>query len=571
MRRDRAGELTGIRIQGRWLFNLPGFLIAFPLAVCIFADEIVTAPNSRQAWQWILIITLSYVCVWIYGTLISTAAIRMIDATTMNLPRVILVAGSFGLALCLVIWVLASLLQISDGTDWLVKLLILVPGAAWWGCLTAYAMEFRDSSAKTRATLIEQRIALATSELEQNQILLDIQDELDREVDDELDTCRKRVAELLQQDQVLPEEWKQLSRTLIDAADQSVKPLSRRMWKKSVENYPRATPLSLFINTICYQPFRPIALTVIAFGSSVAISVQELGAGVGISLLCLVLLGFLILAYSANALMRRFPGAHVPIFVVTFILIQVETWAVQQIRDEVLEQSTPPALFAFRVLASAILVLATSGMGSWFDSRRSLERTFQNSLKEEKIASVARSREVARLAQESARILHGSVQTRLVSCSLVIERALESGDGESLERALIEARSILEDPSLCEVPNPGVREEIVRKLELWKGICTFQVAVEEVISLPSGMTSQSVGRVVEEAVTNAVRHGQASWISIDLRTLGDSQLHLTVWDNGRGPGNGKPGIGSALLDQITLGHWSLTGDKTGSTLEAVLS
>lgn len=567
----RTIDIPRIRIQARWLFNLPGFLLAFPLAVCIFAEEIVTAPSSRQAWQWIFVITTSYAFVWVYATLISSLAIRFVNASARNISRVVVVAGSFGLVLCMMAWLLASLLEISEGTNWLVKGLILVPGAAWWGCLTAYAMEHRDSSLRSRNTLIERRIALATIELEQNHILLEIQDELAREVSDELDSPRQQVSSLLLQDSVHAEDWRRLSKTLIDTADQSVKPLSRRMWKKSTENYPRTTPLALLVNTVRYQPYRPVTLTVIAFGSSVAVSVKELGATAGILLLCLGLAGFLIITYGANALMRKFPHAHATIFLTTFVIIQAETWAVQQVRDAILDTDTPPGLFAYRVLASAILVLASSGLGSWFDSRQSLQRTFQESLREEKIASVARSREVARLAHEAARVLHGSVQTRLVSCSMVIERALTTGDEDQLERALIEARSILEDAPRLDQADLGLEEEISRKLELWTGICAFDLAVDANARLPQGITSRTVGRLVEEAVTNAIRHGGASWVSVDIRPEGVFQLHLTVSDNGSGPGRGKPGIGTALLRQVSSGDWSLTGDKTGSTLEAVLS
>ena len=563
-------DLQDIRIQGRWLFNLPGFLIAFPLTLCVFAEGIVKAADSPQTWEWLLVLCASFGCVWLYAVTIAPPAIRFIDARDGDIRWVAIVAGTFGLVLWALTWTLTSLLKISAGTDWVVMFLILVAGGSWWGCLTAYAMQYRDFSSRNRTALIESKIALATNELEQTQILLDIQSELSREVSDELDSSRQQVEALLEKDKVHAEDWRDLSQTLLDAADLSVKPLSRRMWKKSIERYPRTTLFSLVANTIRYQPFRPITLAVIAFGSSAMLSVKELGTATGLTLLCLGLVGFLLITYSGNALMRRFPQAHVAIFLTTFAIIQVETWAVQQIRDSILDDETPIGLFAFRVLASAILVLATSGLGSWFDSRESLERTFRESLREGKIASIARSRQVARLAQEAAQHLHGSLQTRLVSCAMVIERALNAENDSTLHQALVEARSILEAPVSAEEPSLGIRDEIVRKLDLWTGICAFDIFIDIDATSPRGVTTSTVGRLVEEAVANAIRHGGATWVSVDLRADADSRLRLTVSDNGRGPGGGSPGIGTALLGQATEGEWSLTGDKTGSTLEAVL-
>jgi two-component sensor histidine kinase len=66
--------------------------------------------------------------------------------------------------------------------------------------------------------------------------------------------------------------------------------------------------------------------------------------------------------------------------------------------------------------------------------------------------------------------------------------------------------------------------------------------------------------VVHESAVNARRHGHGSVMNVHLMRSG-SQLILTCSDNGSGPNpDSIPGLGSALLDEVSLTHsgsWSL--------------
>jgi nitrate/nitrite-specific signal transduction histidine kinase len=78
--------------------------------------------------------------------------------------------------------------------------------------------------------------------------------------------------------------------------------------------------------------------------------------------------------------------------------------------------------------------------------------------------------------------------------------------------------------------------------------------------------------VLVEAVNNAVRHGRAASIDLTLAAGTDpSTLHLTVDDDGIGPVQRPPGLGSALLDAMCDGDWGLARrPEGGSRLSAVL-
>jgi two-component system, NarL family, sensor histidine kinase UhpB len=57
-------------------------------------------------------------------------------------------------------------------------------------------------------------------------------------------------------------------------------------------------------------------------------------------------------------------------------------------------------------------------------------------------------------------------------------------------------------------------------------------------------------RVIQEALTNAKRHGRASEVTVQLTRIGLT-LHLLVRDNGRGASEPKDGFGlSTMRDRV---------------------
>jgi signal transduction histidine kinase len=84
-----------------------------------------------------------------------------------------------------------------------------------------------------------------------------------------------------------------------------------------------------------------------------------------------------------------------------------------------------------------------------------------------------------------------------------------------------------------------------------------------------------VYRIVQEALTNAAKHGEATHASVSLAE-DDGRVHVTVRDDGRGfdPGAGTAGFGLAgMRERVELlgGELSLSSAQgQGTTLTAVL-
>ena len=105
-------------------------------------------------------------------------------------------------------------------------------------------------------------------------------------------------------------------------------------------------------------------------------------------------------------------------------------------------------------------------------------------------------------------------------------------------------------------------------MALWGALCEFSVQVYGEGDTAPAM-AETVGRIVEEGISNAIRHGRATRIEIVV-TVASGACNVELTDNGIGPGGGKPGIGSALLHQSSGGAWALTALAQGARLEVAV-
>ena len=121
---------------------------------------------------------------------------------------------------------------------------------------------------------------------------------------------------------------------------------------------------------------------------------------------------------------------------------------------------------------------------------------------------------------------------------------------------------------------PGARtlsEELARKVGLWDGLCEISCALEPESLNVDSTAAVTIGRIVEEGISNAIRHGKASSIQIRITRVDESLVQITVSDNGLGPQHGRASVGSAYVQQASANRWSLTATSPGSRLEALVS
>jgi signal transduction histidine kinase len=153
---------------------------------------------------------------------------------------------------------------------------------------------------------------------------------------------------------------------------------------------------------------------------------------------------------------------------------------------------------------------------------------------------MAEARAVSDEARHLAGLLHGRVQSRLLGCAMAIEFA--GDDPSALQQALDRTRSVLDEE--WGAPRDASRS-VGEVLTPWKGLAEISVVgeVDEFAADPACV------RVVEELVSNAVRHGGARRVDVSIESDGTDRV-ITVADDGQALGEGRPGLGTSLLERV---------------------
>lgn len=248
-------------------------------------------------------------------------------------------------------------------------------------------------------------------------------------------------------------------------------------------------------------------------------------------------------------LLNRFFGAYAGVVVITACLITLSN-----------QLLFVGAIDPGRYLAGATANFITLGIASVvFSASWKGGRLVDDGLRvKKKDSEVSGSLALAHrelVSRKLASYLHSSVQNRI----LALQLSQPQGRPESihnLESAVLDIIEQAKHDFLVGQSLP-ISERLKHLQAAWEGVARLE------FSLPESDLTTSQEEVVlmlaEEAVTNSIRHGLATEVSVSV-SPGDfpNQIILEVLDNGTGPlGKTKVGLGSSLLRELANDEWSL--------------
>ena len=168
--------------------------------------------------------------------------------------------------------------------------------------------------------------------------------------------------------------------------------------------------------------------------------------------------------------------------------------------------------------------------------------------------------------REVANLLHSEVQSQLLS---IVERLKRpETQTEDLSQSLSQIETELLSALTVSPADALTLQQLLEQIkQRWVGIVEIthftSTSDSEIAVLP-------ISQVLDEAVSNAVRHGAATEVQINITSHGE-QLSVQVSDNGYGPRSGEKGLGSELFAASSAGYWSLTeGKSAGSVLKILI-
>ncbi len=563
------------RIGGYWAISIQTFCITSVLALLAIAQiEELSAQTGLLVRSWMLL--------WIFAICI-VALVELILVFTIFRNRaenpvavwVVLVTNALiGVIYSLALSLGAEHWHVHTHIGTIERLSINGFLAMWWGSMLTVFLDFRNEAAKEKKNLINKAVQIALAELERGEFVSRIREELEKEVDNDLADARAQVMARLDDLESTHRDnaglgsvhWGSISALLQNAAHDSVRSVSQRLWKKTEEIYPKTPWWIVGVNVLREQPLRPLLLAGIDLIAAGPGQIHLLGAARAIPLICAVTVLILFTCLIGNSLMDKFPQFHVHIFLISIGVMQLSVPLRAHFRELWVPGSAALNWQVTQLVAGIILIFLTSGFGAIRYMSLQTRANFRSELVHERIDSIARSRQIVQIAQEASKVLHGAIQTRLIACAMVIERASATGNHKAFRNAIEEALKVLNTPLAPTQFASTIHQEVERKVSLWEELCDFTVHVDIGELITAQESAVTVGRIVEEGIANAIRHGGATQVSIEV-TVNDDTIKIVVTDNGSGIKAGTPGMGSAFIQQASAGKWSLKALATGSRLE----
>lgn len=280
------------------------------------------------------------------------------------------------------------------------------------------------------------------------------------------------------------------------------------------------------------------------------------------------LIAFLTLAGARRVLARTV--LPTPLTVIVAIAVSAGAGALTQLTLTVLFPSGRPTL---ATPLTFLLVGAVYAAGAVVAARRgATEAELRETIDGIATSLAVIRRETWRARRRLSTLVHGAIQGALHAAALRIARAgtVDADLAASVRTEIAAALATIDAPA--EVP-PSLDAAVAVLTDLWDGSCGIlaRIAADADACLARDPGARAAAfEVIREANLNAIRHGGARNVTIDVALHGARAITVRVADDGRGwTGERGRGRGSGILDELTTG-WTHVQDGRGTTLTATI-
>lgn len=359
-----------------------------------------------------------------------------------------------------------------------------------------------------------------------------------------------------------------ISKKLRDLVEYGLRPISHKIWQ---ENSKAAQSLSISQLARLAVKKNPFPMGLILGGLAISLMPINLSAfkpGDALFRTLVMLALTSIVLFSAKRLPRESKvGIWLGFTGATVVSTAVSLAGGMAILGQPFTFSDIPIWIAYFIWQLQLSMVA-SAVSEVMSSRAEIRKELLQSLGQEQLDSEVRGALNRIRNRELAQYIHGNIQNKLLSFALKFDQDnLSTGDVskllEEVENLFSEAISEYKS-----VDTAGLDEQLAQLVQRWVGFVNIELRNSLSKSDLSEEQIKSLVQIVSEGVSNAVRHGFAKNLKIRIQRSEseNSQIEVTVEDDGLGPRSGKSGLGTELLTATSGANWSLTSGKFGGSV-----
>jgi hypothetical protein len=193
----------------------------------------------------------------------------------------------------------------------------------------------------------------------------------------------------------------------------------------------------------------------------------------------------------------------------------------------------------------------------------------------EAISNIVKDEFKQSMSHQWATFIHGKILTRLAATSLKLEQAVVNDDINNFDIGLANIKSVLSDPTReFEQSSFDLKSEISSRLDPWEGLIAINFKTDPELADISNERVKDLGEVIEEIISNSVRHGGSQNISINITSVGHPDIQVVIEDDAVNPLPSIPsrvGLGTKILNLVSDGRWSISRNGAKTTVKLTMS
>ena len=553
------------QISARWVISVPIILFFTPFLVLPLGFQEASPDQPQLFWKWSLASIMGLVpgaVIYFLGGKLYFLKRRFEMVPTWTVLTFGLILGLFkGFGTGLASWKLNLL----DAFPW-DEILYRTINAGCIGMIFIPAVSIIGNSytsfTQNRRKLLEQYLNHEKSRIEQEKISAVLKDNLSLKIDDHLLKILKEAKLEISSTAKPHSEWEKIAKIIRKTALSSVRPLSHELWasqnKKVVMSISEYFWYSLKI--IKFETPWIIALYTLTIFQYLEMELSWNVALISIFLRDLLLFIIFTGAQIFRSIWNRTSQSHFFVILFSGLVIHFPVlWVINNVTG------VENTIFNIYESTWIAVLVVLSGIFRAFTTTQLYElQQLENLIEKAKLAELASINELERFSREIAKYLHGTVQSRLMGSAMAIENAAKFGDKKALdievERALLSLTMPSKDYLLGRTK--GISNSFKEMISKWDGIIEVTTSISKRLSKIDPQTELDIADIINEALSNAFRHGQATEASISLYVNSNELLEIEVLDNGVGPKDSEIGMGCLLFSSLS-NNWSLTKRENG--------
>jgi len=553
-------------LTGRWAISRTPFLVIAPTAVASVVLIEATSFDANELGGWLLASAGGYLvfCELLY--LAHLTIFRNRATKPVPVAWIFIIGFLFGAIKGVTTGTLSILLNLES--DVAQGISVRLFGAGFLGLIgvpaSAIVMNTLEEFRERRAELIAERIRLESKELQSQEVIAAMTAQLRLSIESDLSVLLDDLKHSLEETSAPSDSWQILADDLRVSARETVRDMSHRLWERPSSSVKDITLVDLGKAMITTSAFPLILILPLLLASAIPVNLNSHGSSELPTRLLMLAFTTSLIYLSATSAIERWSKHRYQIYVsAIFLAASAPGLYSLLIFGDAIDQQ----FFGVNVTIAIWLPLLTITCGlidTSFKQRKEILNELQDRIDRSRIRTISEENAAIRLSSDMAKYLHGNLQSRMMASAFAIEMAGNAQDSKALLAEIDKARQSVTTPfdQLISHEMASIANELSNLMMMWDGILTTQVEFSGSEQDVSIIDTRNIVHVVEEAFSNALRHGLATEATIVLNSSA-TEISLTVIDNGIGPRAGDPGLGSSLFNSIAGSNWSLSRGPEG--------